>query len=238
MRAVLTFHSVDDLGSELSFPVRSFVEFVHGLLRSDVPIVNFDQLSSLNHGVTLTFDDAIESIRRNALPVLQEARVPAHLFVVSGRVGLDNRWDSRPSGQTTLPLMGWDEIDRCAAGGMTIECHTATHADLRGRSGDEVLEECGAADVVIERRYCRRPRLFAYPYGRFDPRVKDLIRRRYRAAFTTQPAHFDVGADPYAVPRIGSHYLRSTLLQRGLLSQVGRSYLRVRRALRAVRTAS
>jgi peptidoglycan/xylan/chitin deacetylase (PgdA/CDA1 family) len=234
-RAVLTFHSIDDSGSQLSFPVRAFVALVQRLLRSGTPIVTFKKLRTLRQGVTLTFDDAIESVARTVAPVLRDLNAPSHVFVATDRVGLDNHWESQPPGQASMKLMDWDGIAACAAAGMTIENHTATHPDLRLRSRAQIVEECSVADEAIERRLGRRPELLAYPYGRFNELAREIAQERYAAAFTTRLDYFADSSDVYRVPRIGSHYLLAPLLTLHLLSPAGQVYVAARRALRTIR---
>jgi peptidoglycan/xylan/chitin deacetylase (PgdA/CDA1 family) len=236
-RAVLNFHSIDDSGSSLSFPFRKFVTLIENLLRSGTPVVTFDQLRTLKAGVTITFDDAIESVARSALPVMRDLNAPSHVFVTTGRVGLDNNWGSQPSGYASMKVMTWDAIAACAAGGMTIENHTTTHPDLRLRSRSQIMDECQAADEAIERELGRRPRLLAYPYGACNDLAREIAQERYTAAFTTALDYVEDFTDLHRVPRIGSHYLRSPCPMRYLLSPVGRAYVMSRRALRAFRAA-
>ena len=71
MRAVLTFHSIDDSGSVLSFAPVRFAELVESLARSGVPVVAFDDLLQLREGIAITFDDGMATLHRHALPVLR-----------------------------------------------------------------------------------------------------------------------------------------------------------------------
>jgi peptidoglycan/xylan/chitin deacetylase (PgdA/CDA1 family) len=236
-RAVLTFHSIDDSGSKLSFPVKAFRALVQHLLRTGTPIVTFDELRTLRRGVTLTFDDAIESVARHVLPVLRDLDARSHVFVATDRVGRDNQWESQPPGYASMNLMDWDGIAACAEAGMTIESHTATHPDLRFRSRAQIEDECSTADEAIESRLGRRPRMLAYPYGRFNDVAREVAQERYAAAFTTRLAYVDDASDMHAVPRIGSHYLVAAWPMRDPLGPAGRVYLAARRMLRAVRGA-
>src|SRR5262245_1384697 len=93
-RAVLTFHSVDDTGSVLAFPVEAFRKLVEHLAATKTAVVEFADLLRRRDGVTLTFDDGMRTVHRNALPVLREHGFPAHLFLTTGRVGKDIGWPS------------------------------------------------------------------------------------------------------------------------------------------------
>src|SRR6516164_7287159 len=59
MRAILTFHSIDDSGSVLSYPPRTFERLLLALQHSGIPLLDLDTLlrAETKTGVALTFDD-------------------------------------------------------------------------------------------------------------------------------------------------------------------------------------
>ena len=61
MRAILTFHSVDDSGSVLSYPPKTFNKLLDAFERCGIPILELDTLlrPDTPSGVALTFDDGI-----------------------------------------------------------------------------------------------------------------------------------------------------------------------------------
>lgn len=225
MRAVITFHSLDDSGAVLSFPPRRFAAFLEGLVQAGTPILTYHELMTRDTGVTLTFDDGMRSVAQHALPVLRALGVPAHLFLTTGAVGRDNRWQSQPAHAPVFGMLDWDEVQACACGGLLIESHTRSHADLRTLSASRIAEECAAADDEIARRVGRVPRLFAYPYGLFDTRVKAAIAQRYDACFSTHMGYIGPRTDSLEVPRIDAYYLRPGWVRKALMSPLGRGYL-------------
>jgi peptidoglycan/xylan/chitin deacetylase (PgdA/CDA1 family) len=235
MRAVLTFHSLDDSGAVLSFPPTAFARLVEGLVSDGVPIVTYSDLLRCERGVTITFDDGMRSVHEHALPVLREHGVPAHLFLVTGSVGGDNRWPSQPASAAAFPMLDWDQVLACARGGLLIESHTQQHPDLRRLETRQIVAECAQADTQIEMRVGRRPRLFAYPYGWYDAGVKAAIANRYEACFSTRMAYLDAQPDSTQVPRIDAYYLRPAWVRNRLMSPLGRRYLAGRAWVRAIR---
>ncbi len=235
MRAVITFHSLDYDASVLSFPPSRFAHFIESLARNRIPVVSYAELRGRERGVTLTFDDGMRSLHEAALPVLREHRIPAHLFLTTGAVGRDNGWRSQPAQAPRYAMLDWKQVAACAAGGVLVESHTRSHADLRRLGNDAIAAECAAADAEIEQRVGRRPRLFAYPYGHFDDRVVAAVAGLYEACFTTRMAYFDGGADPARAPRLDAYYLQSRWVQERLLSWPVRSYLDGRSLIRALR---
>lgn len=235
MRAVLTFHSLDDSGAVLSFAPKAFARLVTRLRADDIPIVSYPELLTRERGVTITFDDGMRSVHGHALPVLREHGVPAHLFLTTGSVGGDNRWPSQPEAAPAFAMLSWNEVTACARAGILVESHTHLHPDLRLLEAKAIADECAAADALIEARVGRRPRLFAYPYGQFDGRVAAAVNGRYEACFSTRMGYLDARPDPTQVPRIDAYYLQSPWVQDRLMSRLGRAYLTSRALIRQLR---
>ena len=112
-RMVVTFHDIGDHDSVLAFPVHAFREFVETLARQRAPVVSFDRLAQLEHGVTLTFDDGMRSVFDHALPVLRDHGFPAHLFLATGAVGPGRRWEFAPAHTPGAAMLDWHEVGQC-----------------------------------------------------------------------------------------------------------------------------
>lgn len=236
MRAVLTFHSIDDQPGPLSFPAEGLEALLDSLAEAELPVVGLDELLQPNaHGVAMTFDDGISTVFRNALPILRDRKLPAHVFVITRWVGGDNRWPGQPANATPFQLMDWDQLAVLQVSGFRIEGHTASHPDLRTLSDEQVEAEMEEADAAIEARLGWRPRYFAYPYGFHDTRVRSVAKKRYAGSFTTKLDYLDEAAEPDAMPRLDAHYLRSPALVRALPSKRAHAYIALRRALRRLR---
>ncbi len=236
-RAVLTFHSIDDSGSVLSFAPASLARLLQSLRRSQIPVVSYPELLRQPRGVCLTFDDGARSVFDAALPILRQFAAPAHLFVVPGHVAGDNRWRSQPAGAPRFELMDWGQIETCARAGLSVEGHGMTHPDLCALPDDEIEREAQNCDDAIRSRTGVAPTLFAYPYGRHSRRVRDLVAPRYAACFTTRLATLPTVADASAVPRVDSYYLQARLWLDDPLGLLTRGYLGLRAALRRARGA-
>lgn len=234
-RAVLTFHSIDDTGSVLSFPVRTFRRLIEELATAGIPVVAFEDLLERDAGVTITFDDGMHSVHQHALPVLRQHGFPAHVFLTTGRVGKDISWPGVAGRDESFAMLGWQDIEECVAAGLRVECHTVTHPDLRQLPEERILDECTGADIEIERRTGRRPTLFAYPFGRFDERVRRTLAPRYTGCLTTRLGYLNRSEDMSRVRRLDSYYLQAPIWHEHLFSASTRGYVGVRALIRAVR---
>lgn len=240
MRAVITFHAIDDRPGPLSYPPRALATLLTALAEADLPVLTLDALLSAEapRGVALTFDDGMASVAEAALPILRDHRVPAHLFLTTGAVGGDNRWPGQPQGAAYQQMLDWTQVEALHDGGVFIEGHTAHHPDLRTLDEQRIAAECDAADGLIERRLGRRPRHFAYPYGFYDDHVRAAVRRLYASAATTEFRDLSGPFPLDAVPRLDSHYLRSPWLMRNLSGRPAGLYLELRRLIRRLRNKS
>jgi len=96
----------------------------------------------------------------------------------------------------------WQAITDAARSGLRLGVHSATHPAL------PALDEIGLQREVIESRdeitRCTGviPEFFAYPYGLWNDRVREVVRAAgYRAAFTLERGQ-GTGTDPWALPRM------------------------------------
>jgi peptidoglycan/xylan/chitin deacetylase (PgdA/CDA1 family) len=238
MRAILTFHSIDDTASVLSYPPNTFDKLLLALERSAIPLLDLDTLlrPETKTGIALTFDDGMRSVFTEALPILRNHSAPAHLFLTTGVVGMTNRWPSQPSAAPLFEMLHWREIEALQGAGIRIEAHTASHPDLRQLSDDALWAECDRADEAIASMLGARPRYFAYPYGFNDTRVRSFARERYVGSVTADVRMLRQTEDPAALPRLETYYLRKEFLFRNLQSPATHGYIALRRAFRWFRT--
>src|SRR3954453_3930062 len=102
--------------------------------------------------VVLTFDDGTSEFIEHALPVLQEFKFSAVLFVVAGLVGGTRTWPARP-GQDDLepvPLMSASELCALQAQGFTIGSHSYSHPQLTTLSPEKVRDEVTRSREVLQ----------------------------------------------------------------------------------------
>ena len=237
MRAILTFHSIDDSGSVLSYAPKMLSKLLDAIKRCDLPILDLDRLLQPDTpcGVALTFDDGMRTVFTEILPILRGYSVPAHLFLTTGVVGATNRWPGQPPYAPLFDMLHWSEIEALQRAGMRIEAHTVNHPDLRQLSDAELRDECEGADEAIASRLGVRPRYFAYPYGHNDARVRAFARDRYCGSLTADLRMLRREEDKAALPRLDAYYLRRELIFGDLRSLRSLAFLGLRRALRLLR---
>ncbi len=237
MRAVLTFHSLDDSGSMLSYPPKTFGRLLDALERRGIPILELDALlrPETSCGVALTFDDGLRTVFTEALPILRSHAAPAHLFLTTDYVGKSNAWPGQPRSTPVFEMLRWPEVEALHGAGMRIEAHTASHRDLSQLSAAAFTADCESCDETIVSRLGVRPRYFAYPYGRSSAEVRALARERYAGSFTTDLRMVQREEDRAALPRLDAYYLRHAFIFDDLRALHTSVFLAFRRTLRAIK---
>jgi peptidoglycan/xylan/chitin deacetylase (PgdA/CDA1 family) len=213
MRAILTYHSIDDSGSVLSTAPATFRSHIQSLARGTTRVVALDTLLSVPAGgdaVAITFDDGFLNFATEAWPVLRDHGFPATLFVVTDRAGGTNDWNrARSPAAPELPLLGWDALGALAEEGVQLGGHGRTHADLRRLAPLAVADEVGGAAARIRSETGVSPAAFAYPFGSYTGAVAEAVRQVYAIGCTTELRPLRPREDPCLLPRLDAYYLRS-----------------------------
>lgn len=234
MRAIFTFHSIDNSSSVLSYTPDLLSALLSEFAAKNIPVYDLETLlkPETSCGVALTFDDGMRSVFTNALPILKDYDACAHVFVTTEIVNRSQRWLSQSGASPGFEMLNWDEIEQLHKAGIFIDAHTQTHPDLRGLTGSAIAEECDRADEVITERLGRRPKFFAYPFGYHNKKVRDYARNRYHATVTTELRMLGDAEDSAALPRLDSYYFRSRQVLKGLDTYALNTYIRLRWLLR------
>jgi peptidoglycan/xylan/chitin deacetylase (PgdA/CDA1 family) len=136
--------------------------------------------------IILTFDDGFVNVLRHGLKPLARHRFQAIEFIVAGLSGGVNEWEIR-EGEVREPLMDEAQVREWLAAGHEIGSHTLTHPHLTRISPARAREEVIASKKLLEDRFGLPIRHFCYPYGDWNPAVRDLVAEAgYETACTTE----------------------------------------------------
>jgi peptidoglycan/xylan/chitin deacetylase (PgdA/CDA1 family) len=238
MRAILTYHAIDDLASPISLPPVDFARHVAWFASGAVRVVGIEELLTLPDeadAVAITFDDALTSVASDAAPRLAEHGLPATLFVVSDHVGGDNQWGGPRPGRAHRPVLDWTAIAALQAGGWTIGSHTRRHPHLPACNDALLEDELAASAELLGTRLGQRPALLAYPYGDCDARVITATAAHYRVAVGTEHRLLRADESPHHLPRLDAWYFRGANPFAEWGTAAFRRRVAVRHALRRLR---
>jgi peptidoglycan/xylan/chitin deacetylase (PgdA/CDA1 family) len=233
MKAILTYHSVDESGSVISIDAQTFRRHVRWLASGRVRVLPLDQLIEApddTDAVAITFDDGLESFGDIAAPLLHEHGLPATLFVVADAVGTTNVWrGGADAGIPTFRVLGWDALGRLAAHGVSIGAHTCNHPNLALVDPAVAEHEIISSRSRLARELGVDVTTFAYPYGGVSDAARDVVAREFRYGVTTRFATLTPHDDCALLPRLDSYYFRAP----GTLESWGTKRFRVRIGLLA-----
>jgi peptidoglycan/xylan/chitin deacetylase (PgdA/CDA1 family) len=152
--------------------------------------------------VAITFDDGHLSVYEHAFPALAEYGFQATVFLVAGALGGSDF--ERESGRDVEgPLLGLSELREMQSAGIQSGSHTLTHPHLTALPPVRAQQEITESRARIEDALGASCVSFAYPYGDWNERVRELVQEAgYEAACTTVRAAARRGGDPLALPRI------------------------------------
>ena len=234
--AILTFHSLDESGSVISYRPAAFERLLEELAGARIPVVPLSEVSARPGSVALTFDDAFANFHQVALPLLERHRMPATVFVVTDYCGRDNNWPLQSKQVPILPLMSWDQLRDAAERGVTIGSHTVSHPNLaKLEPGAAIRRELRQSRERIEQEIGRPADTFAYPYGGVPSGLAELGESGYRWAVTTELRYAKPDDQWLTLPRLDSYYLKKPAVAATLFGRRCRANLGLRHLVRTLR---
>lgn len=184
-------HSVSKGGEtykDLSIDKEFLKNQIRYLLRQGYTFLNFEVIDRLlsqkkklpKKSVVMYFDDGFKDIYLNAYPIFKKYNLPFVLFTTTDFTG-----------QKRLYL-NWEEI-RTMKDLVKIGSHGVTHRDFVDLSDKELKEELLASSEKIQKEIGKKPIALSYPHGKYNQKIKDLVREAgYRFAVTTKRGEADL----------------------------------------------
>jgi peptidoglycan/xylan/chitin deacetylase (PgdA/CDA1 family) len=242
---VLTFHALDELGSAISFSPHLFKQGMAELYERGYKTLSIsDAVECLRRDTpfpersfALTFDDGYQSVYREAFPILQRYNFLATVFLTVGENGKPADTDRLPS-MCERSMLNWREIKEMHRSGIIFGGHTLTHPDLTLLPDQQIEAEVMGGKIAIEDALGTAVDTFAYPFGRYNERCRELVSRHFLCACSDRLGLFRTGSDLYAMERVDAYYLRTERLFRTMLTSVFPWYVRARNVPRRIRRAA
>jgi peptidoglycan/xylan/chitin deacetylase (PgdA/CDA1 family) len=224
---ILTFHALDDPPAVTSFSPRLFRRGMARLHENGYRTLTLlEAVDYLRHGrlfpdrsFVITFDDGYQRLYAEAVAVLQNYGMYATVFLTVGEA---------PSAESAgrLPALGgrsmlsWREIREMSKTGFSFGAHTLTHPDLTHLPVERIETEICRSKEIIEDALGDPVRCFAYPYGRYDRRSREIVQRYFVCACSDKLGLTRTDSDPYTLERVDAYYLRTDRLFDLLLTKM------------------
>ena len=169
--------------------------------------------------IVITFDDGFRNVLRYGLEPLARHGFRAIQFLVANRLGGENDWETRES-EAAENLMNESEVREWLAAGHEIGSHTLTHPWLTRLAPSEARKEIRASKRKLEDTFSVAVRHFCYPYGDWNPAVRDAVREAgYETACTTEFGVNTAATPAWELRRIMARY--QSLSLKAIRSRLG-----------------
>ena len=241
---ILTFHALDELGAVTSFSPHLFKQGMAELHERGYKTLSISDAVEYprrdtafpERSFAITFDDGYQSVYEEAFPILQRYNFSATVFLTVGANGKPADTERFPP-MCERSMLNWREVKEMHRNGITFGGHTLTHPDLTLLPNEQVEAEVVGGKVAIEDALGTPVDTFAYPFGRYNKRCRELVSHHFVCACSDRLGLFRTGSDLYAMERVDAYYLRTERLFRMMLTNVFPWYVRARAVPRRLRRA-
>jgi peptidoglycan/xylan/chitin deacetylase (PgdA/CDA1 family) len=240
---ILTFHALDELPpSVVSLSPAVFRNGIAKLLESGYHTISLmDAVDCLrqrkpfpNRAFVITFDDGYRTVYRQAFPVLQRHSLSATVFLTVGEKGKASPEGRLPS-LKDRDMLGWAEIREMQRGGVIFAAHTLTHPDLTRLATDRIQAEICESKAVIEDALGAAVTSFAYPYGRYNRHIREIVEQHFACACVDRLGLVTLRSDLWTLERVDAYCLRKAWGFELMVTSMFPWYLSTYRMLRRVR---
>ncbi|MFZ4698742.1 MAG: polysaccharide deacetylase family protein [Candidatus Methylumidiphilus sp.] len=165
----------------------------------------FANVALPRRSVVLSFDDGYENFADNALPILAEFGYPSVLFAVSGLLGQPAQWLAGE--REKPPLLSASRLRELRSAKVEIGSHTISHPRLGRLPPEQAWREIADSKSELEQVLGEPVKFFAYPYGDYNPDVRDAVERAgYQAALTCSRGLANTAPNAFEIPRKAISY--------------------------------
>lgn len=196
--SVLMYHSIGNNNYFLSVKPKNFEKQMTYLKEKNFNVISLTELVDLLilqktipfKTVVLTFDDGYEDNYLKAWPILKKLQLPATIFLATDKI-------------EAQAMLKWKQIKEMHESGLIdFQPHTASHPKLNQIKPKEAEKEILKSKEVIEEKLDKECFFFAYPKGRFNEEVIEVVKKLgFRAALSTISGRVNLKDDLFTLKR-------------------------------------
>ena len=217
----LCYHRVEGVaGGALSITPELFEQHMQRLKDHGIQVISMQDFLAWRRNektippkcALISLDDGYLSAFEVARPILKKFNYPWTYFIYTKFIGSGGK------------SVSWEQLAMLRDEGVEIGCHTISHQSLRetrGKSPDAydawLREEIIGSKQLVEKRLGIRCAVFAYPEGRYNAKVLDMVKvGSFEAAFTVYGQRITHGAHADRIGRYAWYAKRPQDLEQAL----------------------
>jgi peptidoglycan/xylan/chitin deacetylase (PgdA/CDA1 family) len=165
-----------------------------------------DVTSPLNHQhhIAVTFDDGFQSVLENALPAMQQRKVPATIFVTTGYLGKMPGWIVETHHKDAQEILLTEEqLRQLPTDLVAIGSHCVSHSNLTQIDEHRAMGELQDSKKILEDFLDRPVDTLSFPHGACNGKIIELCKNAaYKRVFVNLPTSSILKAEDYVIGRI------------------------------------
>ncbi len=193
--SILGYHKFADTPSrdDMVITTKKFRDQMQALKDAEIPVISMGDFLEWRAGkinipdqcVIITMDDGWISVFSHALPILKEFGYPFSIYLYKNYINIGGR------------SLSYEQIAEIRRSGGEIGSHSVSHSDMNGKKSslsaaayeDWLNVELGDSKAFIKDKIGVDPTIFAYPYGKYNDQVVELLfKHGYVAGLTVNGA--------------------------------------------------
>lgn len=148
--------------------------------------------------IVCTFDDGYKGLNDFALPFLNKYGFTATVFVCTGLINKDNKWNNKDA--VLRQHLNMDELQNLHKHGWEIASHGVYHVNLLKLTDEELEDELKNSYYFITEQW-GEILTYAYPYGAYNAYIKSCVGKYYKYAFSVTQGGTSLVADSLQLKR-------------------------------------
>lgn len=192
-----------ELHDSITTPVAVFDKFVEQIYKSGYGLCSMkDYLTkdaeSRKSWIVCTFDDGYKGLNEYALPILAKHGFTATVFICTGLIGKDNKWNNKDA--VPRRHLNMDELHNLHRNGWEIASHGVHHYNLLKLTDDEMNSELRLSHDFLVKEW-GEVISYAYPYGTYNDFIMNCVGRYYKYAFSATQGGTSLVVDTLQIRR-------------------------------------
>jgi peptidoglycan/xylan/chitin deacetylase (PgdA/CDA1 family) len=180
---VFVLHRIDDIRypstSTSSKKLESYIIYLKKHGYKFFTVSEITQHLNDSKAVAFSIDDSYKSFYQNGLKVFKKYKIPFTLFVYVKAT--NQKWGD---------FVGWKELKKIQKYG-ELGIHSYAHPHLCKLNNKEIINDTKKAINIFKKHMGYVPKLYAYPYGEYDDRVKKIINSFFKIIVNQNPGALD-----------------------------------------------